>query len=67
MLEISNPTVYLEFVGYLNRISRDEVIAHILIGLPETWNTISSVVENQPPEAQTLDDVVNTLMHMRGS
>ena len=43
------------------KLSKDEVIAHILIGLPKTWNTISTIIENQPPETQTLDDVVNTL------
>jgi hypothetical protein len=43
------------------KLSKDEVIAYILIGLPETWSTISTIIENQPPENQTLDDVVNTL------
>ena len=44
------------------KLSKDEVIANILIGLPETWSTISTIIENQPPETQTLDDVVNTLI-----
>lgn len=43
------------------KLSKDEVIAYILIGLPETWSTISTIIENQPLETQTLDDVVNTL------
>jgi hypothetical protein len=43
------------------KLSKDEVIAHILIGLPQTWSTISTIIENQPLETQTLDDVVNTL------
>ena len=43
------------------KLSKDEVIAHILIGLPESWNTIATVIENQPPKSQTLDDIVNTL------
>jgi len=29
--------------------------------LPESWSTISTIIENQPLEAQTLDSVVNTL------
>jgi hypothetical protein len=29
--------------------------------LPESWNVISTVIENQPIETQTLDNVVNTL------
>ena len=44
------------------KLSKDEIIAHILIGLPKTWSTISTIIENQPPETQTLDDVVNTLI-----
>jgi hypothetical protein len=43
------------------KLSKDEVIAYILIGLPESWSTISTIIENQPLEAQTLDSVVNTL------
>jgi hypothetical protein len=43
------------------RLSKDEVIAYILIGLPESWNVISTVIENQPIETQTLDNIVNTL------
>ena len=43
------------------KLSKDEVIAYILIGLPESWSTISTIIENQPLETQTLDDVVNTL------
>jgi hypothetical protein len=43
------------------KLSKDEVIAYILIGLPETWSTISTIIENQPLETQTLDEVVNTL------
>jgi hypothetical protein len=44
------------------KLSKDEIIAHILIGLPKTWSTISTIIENQPPKTQTLDDVVNTLI-----
>jgi hypothetical protein len=43
------------------KLSKDEVIAYILIGLPESWSTISTIIENQPLETQTLDSVVNTL------
>ena len=43
------------------KLSNDEVIVYILIGLPESWSTISTVIENQPLETQTLDSVVNTL------
>jgi len=43
------------------KLSKDEVIAYVLIGLPESWSTISTIIENQPLETQTLDDVVNTL------
>jgi hypothetical protein len=43
------------------KLSKDEVIAYILIGLLESWSTISTIIENQPLEAQTLDSVVNTL------
>lgn len=43
------------------KLSKDEVIAYILIGLPESWSTISTIIENQPLEAQTLDSVINTL------
>jgi hypothetical protein len=49
------------------KLSKDDVIAHILIDLPETWSTISTIIENQPPETQTLDDVVNTLNAHEGS
>jgi gag-polypeptide of LTR copia-type len=43
------------------KLSKDEVIAYVLIGLPESWSTISTIIENQPLETQTLDSVVNTL------
>jgi hypothetical protein len=43
------------------KLSKDEVIACIIIGLPEIWSTISTITENQPLETQTLDDVVNML------
>jgi hypothetical protein len=49
------------------KLSKDDVTAHILIDLPETWSTISTIIENQPPETQTLDDVVNTLNAHEGS
>lgn len=45
----------------LQKLSKDEVIACIIIGLPESWSTISTIIENQPLETQTLDDVVNAL------
>jgi len=40
---------------------KDEVIAYILIGLLESWSTISTIIENQPLEAHALDSVINTL------
>jgi superfamily II RNA helicase len=43
------------------KLSKDEVIAYILISLPESWSTILTIIENQPLEAQTLDSVINTL------
>jgi hypothetical protein len=43
------------------KLLKDKVIAHILIGLVESWNTIATVIENQPPKSQTLDNIVNTL------
>ena len=43
------------------KLSKDEVIACIIIGLPKTWSYISTIIENQPLEMQTLDDVVNML------
>jgi hypothetical protein len=50
-----------KLVYILQRLSKDEVIVYILIGLPESWNIISTVIENQPIETQTLDNIVNIL------
>jgi hypothetical protein len=30
------------------KLPKDEVIAYNIIGLPESWSTISTIIENQP-------------------
>ena len=61
---ISTVLTYREQLADTNQaLTNQDVVTHLIMNLPSSWQLIKMIISNQPVTQKTLDYVINTLMN----